>query len=218
MFFWNSLVFSMIQQMLVIWSLVPLPFLNPAWTSGSSQFMYHWSPAWRIYDPTLPYMTTGKSIALTRWTFIGKVISLFFNMLPRFVIAFLPRSKCLLIPWLQSLSAVILEPKKAKSVTVSPLFLYHTSEVTVAALCTTPAHKPAAPNISPKIHPVQKGQGPAEASGPWAPACLVSSQQLAFPDVNRRSMCAIALGLSPKAAVRGNILPTGGCSRERWKL
>ena len=105
MFFWNSLVFSMIQQMLVIWSLVPLPFLNPAWTSGSSQFMYHWSPAWRIYDPTLPYMTTGKSIALTRWTFIGKVISLFFNMLPRFVIAFLPRSKCLLISWLQSPSA-----------------------------------------------------------------------------------------------------------------
>ena len=58
------------------------------------------------------YVTTGKTIALTRWTFVGKVMSLLFNTLPRFVIAFLPRSKCLLILWLQSLSAVILEPKK----------------------------------------------------------------------------------------------------------
>ena len=53
MFFWNSLAFSMIQQMLVIWSLVPLPFLNPAWTSGSSQFMYCWSLAWRILSISL---------------------------------------------------------------------------------------------------------------------------------------------------------------------
>ena len=59
-----------------------------------------------------PYMTTGKTIALTRQTFVGKVMSLLFNMLPRFVVAFLPRSKCLLISWLQSLSAVILEPRK----------------------------------------------------------------------------------------------------------
>ena len=66
-----------------------------------------------------PYMTTGKTIALTRWTFVGKVMSLHFNMLSRFVIAFLPRSKCLLISWLQSPSAVILEPKKIKSVTAS---------------------------------------------------------------------------------------------------
>ena len=66
-----------------------------------------------------PYMTTGKTIALTRWTFIGKVISLLFNMLSRLVIAFLPRSKCLLISWLQSPSAMILEPPKIKSVTVS---------------------------------------------------------------------------------------------------
>ena len=61
-------------------------------------------------------MTTGKTIALTVWTFVSKVISLLFNMLSRFVIAFLPRSKCLLISWLQSPSAVILEPKKIKSV------------------------------------------------------------------------------------------------------
>ena len=66
-----------------------------------------------------PYTTTEKTIALTRWTFVGKVMSLLFNMLSRFVIAFLPRSRHLLILWLQSPSAVILEPKKIKSLTVS---------------------------------------------------------------------------------------------------
>ena len=64
-------------------------------------------------------MTAGKTIALTRWTFIGKVMPLIFSKLSRLVITFLPRSKCLLISWLQSPSAVILEPKKIKSVTVS---------------------------------------------------------------------------------------------------
>ena len=64
-------------------------------------------------------MTTGKTIALTRWAFVGKIMSLLFNMLSRLVIAFLPRSKHLLISWLQSPSAVILEPPKIKSVTVS---------------------------------------------------------------------------------------------------
>ena len=67
-----------------------------------------------------PYMTTGKTITLTRQTFFGKVISLLLNMLSRLVITFLPRSKRLLISWLQSLSAVILEPQKKKSDTVSP--------------------------------------------------------------------------------------------------
>ena len=66
-----------------------------------------------------PYMTTGKTIALTRWTFVGKVMSLLFNMLSRLVITFLPRNKHLLISWLQSPSAVILEPQKIKSATVS---------------------------------------------------------------------------------------------------
>ena len=66
-----------------------------------------------------PYMTTGKTMALTRWTFVSKVMSLLFNMLSGFVICFLPRSKRLLISWLQSPSAVILEPKKIKSLTVS---------------------------------------------------------------------------------------------------
>ena len=66
-----------------------------------------------------PYMTTGKTIGLTRQTFVGKVMSLLFNMLSRFAIVFLPKSKCLLISWLQSPSAVILEPPKIKSVMVS---------------------------------------------------------------------------------------------------
>ena len=65
-------------------------------------------------------MTTGKTIALKRWTFVGKVISLLFNMLSRLVITCLPRSRCLLISWLQSPSVVILEPPKIKSATVSP--------------------------------------------------------------------------------------------------
>ena len=68
-----------------------------------------------------PYMTNGKTIALTRWTFVGKVMSLLFNMLSRLVIIFLPRNKRLLISWLQSPSAVILEPKKVKSATVSSI-------------------------------------------------------------------------------------------------
>ena len=76
-----------------------------------------------------PYMTTGKTIALTRWTFVGKVMSLLLNMLSRLVISFLPRSKRLLIPWLQSPSAVILKPRKIKSATVSPDYLSICHEV-----------------------------------------------------------------------------------------
>ena len=66
------------------------------------------------------YMTTRKAIPLTTWTFVGKVMFLLFNTLPRFVIAFLPRSKCLLISWLQSLSIMILKPPKIKSITFPP--------------------------------------------------------------------------------------------------
>ena len=75
-----------------------------------------------IVQLSYPYMTTGKTIALTRWIFVVKVMSLLFHMLSRFAIAFLPRSKHLLISWLQSPSAVILEPPKIKSVTVSTVF------------------------------------------------------------------------------------------------
>ena len=79
--------------------------------------------AFFIVQLSHPYMTTGKTIALTRWTFVSKVMSLVFNMLSRLVIAFLPRSKHLLILWLQSPSAEILEPPKIKSVTVSIVLL-----------------------------------------------------------------------------------------------
>ena len=75
--------------------------------------------AFFIVQLSHPSMTTGKTIALTRWTFVGKVMSLLFNMLSRLVIAFLPRSKHLLISWLQSPSAVILEPPKIKFLSVS---------------------------------------------------------------------------------------------------
>ena len=76
-------------------------------------------PSFFIVQLSHPYVTTGNSIALTIQTFVSKVMSLLFNMLSRFFIAFLPRSKCILISWLQSPSAVILEPPKIKSVTVS---------------------------------------------------------------------------------------------------
>ena len=75
--------------------------------------------AFLIVQLSHPYMTIGKSIALTRWTFVGKVMSLLFNMLSQLAIAVLPRSKHLLISWLQSPSAVIWEPPKIKSLTVS---------------------------------------------------------------------------------------------------
>uniref|UniRef100_A0AC11D0B9 Uncharacterized protein n=1 Tax=Ovis aries TaxID=9940 RepID=A0AC11D0B9_SHEEP len=76
-----------------------------------------------------PYMTTGKTIALTRWTFVGKVMSLLLNMLSGLVITFLPRSKRLLISWLQSPSALIWEPRKIKSATVSNLSPFFCREV-----------------------------------------------------------------------------------------
>ena len=85
----------------------------------SSKASILWRSAFFIVQLSHPYMTTGKIIALTRWTFVGKVMSLLFNMLSRLVIAYLPRSKYLLISWLQSPSAVILELKKIKYLTVS---------------------------------------------------------------------------------------------------
>ena len=84
----------------------------------SSKASVLWHPAFFMVQLSHPYMTTGKTIALTRRTFAGKVMSLLFNMLSRLVIIFLPRSKHLLISWLQSPSAVILEPLKIKSDTV----------------------------------------------------------------------------------------------------
>ena len=85
----------------------------------SSKASIIWRSDFFIVQRSHPFMTIGKTIALTRWTFVGKVMSLLFSMLSRLVIAFLPRSKHLLISWLQSPSAVILETQKIKSVTVS---------------------------------------------------------------------------------------------------
>ena len=85
----------------------------------SSKALVLWHSAFFMVQFSHPFMTTGNSVALTTWTFVGKVMSLLFNMLSRLVIAFLPRRKCLLISWLPSPSAVILEPKKIKSVTLS---------------------------------------------------------------------------------------------------
>ena len=78
----------------------------------SSKASIFWCSAFLTVQPSHPYMTTGKTIALTRQTFVGKLMSLFFNMLSRFVITFLPRNKRLSVSWLQSPSAVILEAKK----------------------------------------------------------------------------------------------------------
>ena len=88
----------------------------------SSKASILWCSAFFTVQLSHPYMTTGKTIALTRWTFVGKVMSLLLNMLSRLVIAFLPRSNCLLILWLQSPSTVILDPKKRKSITTSTFF------------------------------------------------------------------------------------------------
>ena len=101
----------------LIWSLC-----SP-WDSQESspepQFKILQHSAFFMVQLSHPYMTTRKTIALTRRTFVGKVMSLLFKMLSRFVIVFFPRSKHLLLSWLQSLSTVILEPKKIKSVTIS---------------------------------------------------------------------------------------------------
>ena len=82
----------------------------------SSKASILWCSAFFIVQLAHPYMTIGKTIDLTLWTFVGKVMCLPFNMLSRFVLAFLPRSKCFLISWLESPSAVILEPKKIKKI------------------------------------------------------------------------------------------------------
>ena len=88
----------------------------------SSKASVPWHSAFFISRLSHPYMTTRKTIAMTRQTFVGKVMSLLFNMLSMLAIAFLPRSKHLLISWMQSPSAMILEPKKIKSVTVFIVF------------------------------------------------------------------------------------------------
>ena len=95
-----------------------------------------------LYSPTPhSYMTNGKTIALTRGTFVGKVMSLLFNTLSRLVITFLPRSECLLISWLQSPSAAILEPRKIKSATVSTLSLHDALPISRLVITFLPRSK-----------------------------------------------------------------------------
>ena len=94
----------------------------------SSKASILWRSAFFMVQLSHPYMTTGKAIALTRWTFVDKVMSLLFNTLSRLVITFLPRSKHLLISWLQSPSAVILETPKIQSATVSPYICHEVGD------------------------------------------------------------------------------------------
>ena len=100
----------------------------------SSKVSILWHSAFFIVQLSHPYMTTGKTIALTRKIFVGKVMSLLFNILSRLVITFLPRSQRLLISWLQSPSAVILEPPKIKPDTASTVFSSISHEVPVPSL------------------------------------------------------------------------------------
>ena len=95
----------------------------------SSNVSILWHSTFFIVQLSHPYLNTGKTIALKRQTFVGKVMSLLFNMLSRLVIAFLPRNKSLLNSWLQSPSVVILEPQKVKSLTVSIVSPYICHEV-----------------------------------------------------------------------------------------
>ena len=106
-------------------SLVKLISFESVMPSTHLIFCHPFSSCLQSFPVSHPYTTTGKTIALTRWTLVGKVMSLLFSMLSKLVITFLPRSKRRLISWLQSPSAVILEPRKIKSdtvSTVSPLF------------------------------------------------------------------------------------------------
>ena len=108
-----SFTMNWLDLLAVKWTLKSLLQLH----SSKASILQH--SAFFTVQLSHPYMTTGKTIVMTRWTFVDKVMSLFFNILSRLVITFLPRNKCLLISWLQSPSAVILEPRKIKVDTVS---------------------------------------------------------------------------------------------------
>ena len=97
--------------------------LQYCWRCSKASILWRW--AFFIVQLSHPYMTTRKTKALTRWAFVGKVMSLLFNMLSTLVIAFLPRSKCLLISWLQSPSAMILEPQKIVCHCLYPHLIFH---------------------------------------------------------------------------------------------
>ena len=128
----------------------------------SSKALILWCSASPIVQLSHPYVITGKTVALTRWAFVGKVMSLFFNMLSRLVVAFLPVSKRLLISWLQSPSAVIMEPKKIKSVTVYIVSPYICHEVMgpdamVSLISLFNKHQWIIPDLKPAGPPYQIG-------------------------------------------------------------
>ena len=130
--YWNKIAaaaaavqFSSVHSLSRVW-LLGTPWITPQGTLKSLP-QQHSSKASILLSSAFiqlshPYMTTGKTVALTRWTFVGKVMSLLLNMLSRMVITFVPKKKHLLISWMQSPSAVILEPPKIKSDTVSTVF------------------------------------------------------------------------------------------------
>ena len=125
------------------WISFRIHWLNPLAVQGTlkSLLQHHslkapvlWRLAFFMFQFSHPYMTTGKTTVLTIWTFVGKMMSLVFKILSRFVIAFLPRSKRLLVSWLQSPSTVILDPRKRKSVPVStfPIYLQWSDAIILA--------------------------------------------------------------------------------------
>ena len=128
---WASALASVLPMYIHSWFPLGLTGLNSLQSKTLKSLIQHhiskesilWHPAFSIFQLSHPYMTTGKTIALTIRTFVSKVLSWLFNMPSRLIIAFLPRSKHLLISWLQSLSTVILEPKKKKNLSLLLLFL-----------------------------------------------------------------------------------------------
>ena len=119
-FQWTPMIFQWSPLGWTGWISLQSKGLSRAFSNTTVQKHQFFFAQLSLYPTLTPYMTTGKTIALTRWTFVGKVMSLLFNMLSRLVITFLPRIKHLLISWLLSPSAVILEPPKIKSATLSP--------------------------------------------------------------------------------------------------
>ena len=145
----------------------------------SSKASIFWHSAFFTVQLSHPYMTTGKTIALTRWTFIGKVMSLLFNMLSRLLITFLQRSKCLLISWLQSPFAVILEPRKIKSDTASTISPSISHEVMASWAISNPERwycESAAPNMPANL------ENSAVATGLEKVSFHSKSQRKAIPE------------------------------------
>ena len=129
-----------IHSSILAWGIPWIEKPGRLWSIGSQTVGHYWNYLARMHAAFFmvqlshPYMTTGKITALTIWTFVGKLRSPLFNMLTRFVMDFLPRSKCLFISWLQSLSTGILEPPKIKSVTTSTFSPLNLVQMTISSI------------------------------------------------------------------------------------